>query len=477
MPIKRSDIRIHANSKKVILLYLNLGVQEIAARPGKLVRRILTLEEDEVKQLHHHVMTDFKHRHRHFDQFLESHYHHIQSLIPQHAELSAERKQLIGAFFTKEYSIRTAALFNPSMVAHPDQSGMAIGDKRFIISLRAVGEGHISSIEFQSGVVSADGTIKLDKDSAYATRVTMVENSFDTQKFKKRTAVLEDFDHTILDELGATFTKSEYTDKAASLLLNYDEKAQNILADLVDTNYDVTADPDSPLSERVIFPIAKQECNGMEDVRFVEFKENGKSTYIGTYTAYDGHRITPQLIITEDFLRFNIRTMYGEGVNGKGFALFPEKLNGQFVMLGRQGGEDLTIMFSDDLFIWKKFKTIYSPTLPWELTQVGNCGSPIKTDQGWLVITHGVGPLRKYAIGAILLDLENPMRVTKVLEQPFLSPNEEEREGYVPNVVYSCGSMVHNDLLVIPYAMSDSASTFATIGLAELLNNMVSCEA
>ncbi len=477
MSVKRSNVRIHANSKKVILLYLNLGAQEIAARPGKLVRRILALDEDEVKQLRQNLISEFKHRHPQFDHFLESHYNRIQCLIPQDCQLSTERKELIGAFFTKEYSIRSAALFNPSMVRHPDQTGIAIGDKRFIISLRAVGEGHISSIEFQSGVVAADGTITLDKDPGYASRLMLIESKvFDSKKIKKRTSVLDTFDHAILHELGESFSKVQYRQIAESLRSNYDQKSQNTLADIVDSNYDITAHADTPLSERVIFPMAKQESNGMEDVRFVEFIENGKSTYIGTYTAYDGHRISPQLIITKDFIRFKIRTMYGEGVNGKGFALFPEKINGQFVMIGRQGGEDLTIMYSDDLFIWTNYKKIYSPSLPWELTQVGNCGSPIKTNEGWLVITHAVGPMRKYAIGAILLDLLNLTHVIKKLHHPFLSPNEEEREGYVPNVVYSCGSMKHNNLLVVPYAMSDSATTFATLDIHELLNEMTSDE-
>ena len=243
----------------------------------------------------------------------------------------------------------------------------------------------------------------------------------------------------------------------------------------VDGNYDVLAPPNSSLTERVIFPSARQESNGMEDARFVEFMDNGKSTYIGTYTAYDGHRISPQLIITEDFVRFKIRTMYGAAVNDKGFALFPEKVNGQFAMIGRQGGVNLSLMYSDDLFIWENYQTLMTPEDAWGLVQIGNCGSPIKTKEGWLVITHVVGPMRKYTISAILLDLEDPSKIIKKLRSPLISPNESEREGYVPNVVYSCGAMKHGDLLVIPYALSDSACTFGITSIQELLDKMEDC--
>ncbi len=241
----------------------------------------------------------------------------------------------------------------------------------------------------------------------------------------------------------------------------------------MDTNYNVVADAKSPLSERVIFPSAKGESMGMEDVRFVEFThENGRKEFIGTYTAYDGHKITPQLIRTEDFIHFQIRTMFGKAVSDKGFALFPEKINGKYVMSARQGGEDITIMESNDLYHWEEYEVIMSPQYLWGLVQQGNCGSPIKTEKGWLLLTHAVGPLRKYVISAILLDLEQPHKIIGTLNTPLISPNEDEREGYVPNVVYSCGVMKHNDNLIIPYAMSDSASSFATVSVAEILKNM-----
>ena len=407
------------------------------------------------------------------------HFEKIQSAIPKDLHLTITRKKLLGAYFSMEYSIRAAALFNPSMVAHPNQSGLEEGEKRFIISLRAVGEGHISSIEFRSGIVTADGEIKLDEDTGFAT-TAIPDNSkiFHTQKIKKRTSVLSDFDQTILNELGETFTKDNATSKAlasSNFISKYDEKTLAILDKIIDSNYDVVTPENSSLTERVVFPSAKQESNGMEDVRLVEFIENEKSTYIGTYTAYDGHRISPQLIITEDFVRFKIRTMYGAAVNDKGFALFPEKINGQFVMIGRQGGVNLTLMYSDDLFIWENYSTLLSPEDAWGLVQIGNCGSPIKTAEGWLLTTHAVGSIRKYVISAILLDLEDPSKIIKKLTIPLISPNQAEREGYVPNVVYSCGSMQHEKLLVVPYAISDSACTFGTVDIEELLRNMEDC--
>ncbi|MEZ5042836.1 MAG: glycoside hydrolase family 130 protein [Saprospiraceae bacterium] len=474
MQIKRSEKRIYANAKKVIVNYLNLGIAAVAGRVDRLVARILAIKPLEAEQLYQEVEKAFKHRHLRFEFYLERHFDRIKSAVPNGVELTATQKKLLGAFFTKEYSIRSVALFNPSMVAHPDQTDLMANEKRFIISLRAVGEGHISSIEFQSGVVDSEGNISLAEDIGFASCSVMDEEKiFNAAKLKKKTRILAGFDQTIFDELGETFTKSTYLELSMAVFEKYGKSTRDILDHLLDTNYDVIAAPGSDLSELVVFPIAKQESKGMEDVRFVEFIENGESTYIGTYTAYDGHQISPQLIITQDFLRFKIRTMYGAAVHDKGFALFPEKINGQFVMLGRQGGENITLMFSDDLFIWETHQTLMSPEATWGLVQLGNCGSPIKTEEGWLVITHGVGAMRKYVISAILLDLKDPSIIIKKLPIPLISPNEEEREGYVPNVVYSCGAMLLGNLLVIPYAMSDAASTFGTIDLGEILANMV----
>ena len=476
LQINRSQIRIQADIKKVILSYLDLGAFDYSDRAAHLVKRIMSLDESEVERLYQEVYTEFNHRHRMFEKTAVKHFEFVKHLLPDNTSLTHARKMLMGAYFTKEYSIRSAALFNPSIVAHPDQSGVADSELRFIMSLRAVGEGHISSIEFRCGVVTAEGDIRLDEDSGFVTRLDQdMDKLYNSLVLKARTAVLENFNQNIFDEFQTTFSKADYLNTIPRLRHAFDEDTLRQLDDIVDSNYDVESPEELPLNERVIFPTAKQESNGIEDVRFVEFVDHGKSTFIGTFTAYDGHRISPQLVITTDFLTFKIRTMYGKGVNGKGFALFPEKINNQYVMVGRQGGENITMMYSDDLYIWKSSAPIITPGMTWGLIQLGNGGSPIKTDAGWLLITHAVGAMRKYVLSAVLLDLDNPSKVIKFLNQPLLSPNDDEREGYVPNVVYTCGALKFKNLLIIPYAMSDSATTFATIDVNHLLNQMESC--
>ena len=476
MEIKRSDISIKADPKRVITKYLDFGPPLADNRVGRLVRDVVAQIEEKTDHILSEVKNEFGHRHRNLESLFLEHFKNVESVAPKGRPLSQNQKLLIGAYFSMEYSIRSAALFNPSIVPHPDQSGLSKGKKRFIMSLRAVGEGHISSIEFISGVVDSVGKVSLEEESKFST-VSYQDHSktFQKEKLINRTAIIPEFDQSVFDPLEKSFTKKQYESIPEQQWQGYDPRSRKILADIMDSNYDAVHYPETPLNERVIFPKAKQESNGMEDVRFVEFFENGSSTYIGTYTAYDGHRISPQLIITKDFQRFKIRTMYGEAVQDKGFALFPEKINGQFVMLGRQGGENITIMFSDNLFQWQTYENIMTPDLSWGLTQLGNCGSPIKTEQGWLVLTHGVGPFRKYVISAILLDLHDPRRIIKKLDMPLISPNESEREGYVPNVVYTCGAMLHGELLLIPYAISDSATTFCTIPIKQLIDNMTKC--
>lgn len=476
MEITRSDIRIKADPKRVIAKYLNFGPPLTDNRVGRIVRDVVSLEKDKVEQLLSDVKNEFGNRHRNLDSIFLEHFNNVEDVVPKNMELTQNHKLLTGAFFSMEYSIRSAALFNPSIVAHPDQSGLSIGQKRFIMSLRAVGEGHISSIEFISGIVDNNGNISLDEESKFST-VAHQDHSkvFQKETLINRTSIIPGFNKRVFDQLDNSFTKKQYESIPTQQWRNYDTHSCEILEDILDSNYDAVFHVDIPLNERVVFPKARQESNGMEDARFVEFFENGSSIYIGTYTAYDGHRISPQLIITKDFLRFKVRTMYGVAVQDKGFALFPEKINGKFVMLGRQGGENITIMYSDNLFQWETFENILTPEGTWGLTQMGNCGSPIKTQQGWLVLTHSVGPFRKYVISAILLDLHNPARVIKKLKAPLISPNAAEREGYVPNVVYTCGAMVHGGLLFIPYAISDSATTFCTVSLKQLIDNMEKC--
>ncbi|NNF23098.1 MAG: glycosidase [Saprospiraceae bacterium] len=475
--VNRSTTIIKADPRRVILLFNSLGLGTYATenRAEKLVERVLDISEEDVIATYDTLLSEFNHRHKYLEATCLKYYQKIKNLVSQNIQLSKERKLLLGAHFAKEYSIQSAALFNPSIIPHPNQENLKEGEKKFIISLRSVGEGHISSIEFREGVISTDGLIQLDEITPFTTCSEKDPlKEYDKKEIKNKIAILDKFDTNIIGQLPDIFTLQDYLAADKSKLFNsFDDYSQQVLFEFIDTNYDVTADADAPLCERVIFPNAIGESKGMEDVRFVEFThETGQKEFIGTYTAYDGHKITPQLIITTDFINFQIRTMFGKAVSDKGFALFPEKINGMFVMTARQGGENITIMESRDLFNWNEYEVIMTPEFNWGLVQQGNCGSPLKTEKGWLLITHAVGPLRKYVISAILLDLNNPRKVIAKLPEPLISPSEEEREGYVPNVVYSCGAMIHNDFLIIPYAMSDSASSFATISVSEILNKM-----
>ncbi len=474
MKLKRSKIQLKADHKRVIVNFLNLGIVTTSERITKLIQKVLTLPKERAKQVLKDIKKEFASRHSNFDFFLQQHFKQIEAAVPNGVTLTKTQKQLLGAFFTKEYSIQGAALFNPSIIEHPNQADLKKGEKRFLYTLRSVGEGHISSIEFRSGVVNRVGAIQLEAVSPHATVCTKdLTKKYQLATIKQRTNILPSFNAKILEELANIFTIDDYYQvKKSGAFLKYDAETQSVLDNYLDTNYDIVALPHTTLSERVIFPNAKKEAKGMEDVRMVAFKEGDKLTYIGTYTAYDGHSISPQLLITDDFIHFQIRTMYGAAVNDKGMALFPEKINGQYVMLGRQGGENITLMYSDDLYSWQEYETLLEPEDDWGLIQLGNCGSPIKTKAGWLVMTHAVGALRKYVIGAILLDLKNPSKIIKKLKTPLIAPNAIEREGYVPNVVYSCGSMIHKGILLIPYAMSDAATTFATVKVSELLAEM-----
>ncbi len=475
MHVNRSNIQLKANPKRVIINFLDLAINtNNTSRANRLLDSVLSIPEDELNELYKEIKTSFEFRHRNFEHYLSLNFKKLTSILPTDIVISQVRSLVIGAYFSKEYSIQSAALFNPSMVAHPNQNGLGDGEKRFILSLRAVGEGHISSIEFRVGIVSRVGTIKLDEETGFASCSEKDLNKIYSKKsILKKTTVLKDFDQSILNAFEETFTYDDYLEKVkANAFLSFDGVSQAELFHILDTNYDVITDIDAPICEGVIFPNAVGESMGMEDVRFVAFTENDKTQYIGTYTAYNGHKISPQLIITDDFVQFKVRSMYGAAVSDKGMALFPEKIDGKYVMIGRQGGENITMMYSDDLFIWNDYEKIMTPQNTWSYVQLGNCGSPIKTDKGWIVITHAVGPLRKYVLWAILLDLKNPSKIIKELNKPLLSPNEEEREGYVPNVVYSCGSMAHEGNIIVPYAMSDSASTFAAINIEELLNEM-----
>lgn len=480
MNVTRTGIILKPDASRVLFRPFNPPGDE---RPLRILSRVLALPEVEVIEMLAQVMSEFKTRHQRLQDYFMVRYEFVRGLLPTNQPLSDERKLLIGAYFTHEYSLEAAALFNPSIVPHPDQSGLPAGSLRYVLSLRATGEGHISSITFRTGTIDAQGKIQVDTPSRYVTTPDHIPPiSYNKGIFwlqLQELGVADNIAETILKTLHDSFTVNELSQEILYLRryaqhrnTEFDRTASRLL-NLAKSNYEVIYLPDQPLTERVIFPNAPNESNGIEDARFVRFvEEDGTATYIATYTAYDGRVTIPQLLETDDFLRFRICTLNGPEVQNKGMALFPRRVQGRYVMLSRQDAENLYLMQSDDLHFWHAKVPLLKPTYSWEFLQIGNCGSPIETKAGWLVLSHGVGPMRKYSIGAFLLDLEDPSRVIGRLARPLLSPDEVEREGYVPNVVYSCGSLVHAGLLILPYAMSDSASSFATVPLDDLLNAM-----
>jgi predicted GH43/DUF377 family glycosyl hydrolase len=457
--------------------------------PGKLHRyehvigRVLALSDEEVAEKLERVFNEFGHRHRRFRSSLLKHFEAVRYVVPDAESLGEQRRLLIGAYFTHEYSISAAAMFNPSIVLHPDQSGLEPGTCRFIMSFRATGEGHISSIEFRSGIVGQDCALQFDPVSPYLEIPTVsVDRVYQKALFglKLREMKVEnDVSTAVLAELHDDFSLGELEEVVARVapVRILPKAAQREVLEtvlwLARSNYTVSFPPEHGISERVIFPVSDNESRGIEDARFVRFvDDDGAITYYATYTAYNGFRILPQLIETKDFITFKILTLNGAAAHDKGMALFPRRIGGRYAMLGRQDGENLYLMFSDNIHFWQQAEKLIEPVEPWEFIQIGNNGSPIETDAGWLVITHGVGAMRKYCLGCILLDRDDPSKVLGRLRSPLLCPNTEEREGYVPNVVYTCGAMVHGDQLIIPYAMSDSVSGIATVRVADLLEHL-----
>lgn len=477
----RTGIVIEPDYRRVLYRPFTIMNEE---RIIKIVGRILTLSEEEVKKELTQLMSEFEERHQRLRNFFLNRFEQMKKHLLTDQALSDERKLLIGAYFTQEYSLESAALFNPSMVWHPDQSDLHEGSRRFILSLRATGEGHISSITFRTGIIDKDNKITIVTPTRYVTTSENITNPvYEKVLFEKKLIelyLLNDFAKTILDSLEDNFTITDLEDIIKILTRPYRNKpnendltAKGILS-LALSNYQIQYSPDQRLSERVIFPHSPSEINGIEDARFVEFiNDDGQHTYYATYTAYDGKVIFPQLLETKDFLNFKISTLNGPEVKNKGMALFPKKINGHYAMISRQDNENIFLMYSDHLHFWYTKQIILKPTYPWEFVQLGNCGSPIETEAGWLVLSHGVGAMREYSIGAFLLDKNDPSIVIGRLEEPLLTPNENEREGYVPNVVYSCGGVVHGDELIIPYAMSDHASSIAKVSVTELLNKLL----
>ena len=389
-------------------------------RANHIVERVLNLDAEEAAHQLADVLENFEGRHRNLLETFEHRAHEMEQALAAHCTFSKVQRQLVGAYFMNEYSFEASALFNPSIVPHPNQSGTPAGSLRFILSLRAVGEGHVSSLTFRSGTVAADGSIHVDPTGRLASS----------------------------------------------------PQVRHLIPGPIGDEVELAFRPEHDISERVIFPVTDSQSHGIEDARFVEFTDDGRKTYYATYTAYKGTAIRSELIETSDFLSFRMSPLQGAAARNKGMALFPRRIDGRYAMIARQDNENLYLVYSDDLYRWEGGQVILRPQFPWEFVQIGNCGSPIELEEGWLLLTHGVGPVRKYSIGAALLDKRDPSKVLARSSEPLLRPEPSEREGYVPNVVYTCGAMVHKNQIILPYAVSDTYSHFATMKVSALLQAM-----
>jgi len=516
--VTRKKFTFSPDSSRVIARFLYLNDE----RSAYIIRKVLAMPKKEVDIAMSQLLRGYSRRHRNISRIFEKHFAKLAPIFEKievnEEDLSIAQKALIGSYFTMEYSIESAAFFNPSIVEDPDQSEIRADEKRVIFSFRATGEGHISSIVFRSGILDKNNNLTIEPVGKMLAEADVIKRHvYDKKTFHEKLAEMQDqgkfaspaivdkidqlqdkkkvfspsvVDVTdenkehgsnispdfILDRLGDNFTYGELMRNLAlakneSDLSGGQLKIMNEMMWLASSHYEINFSIDSAISERVIFPISATEQGGIEDARFVKFTEdNGEITYYATYTAYDGMTILPKLIKTTDFYSFQILPINGEIAQNKGMALFPRKINGKYVMLCRIDGVNNYIAYSDSINMWREAKIIQEPKYPWELVQIGNAGSPIETKDGWLVITHAVGSMREYTLGASLYELDNPEKEIGRLSSPLMTPNESEREGYVPNVIYSCGSIVHNGELVLPYAMSDHSSSYATVNLRELLD-------
>lgn len=479
-PVYRSGRYLRPDNSRILLRPFLPGGEQRARR---IIQRVLETPDAEIESSLAHVMESFRHEQAGFEAVFSKRYRQLVHLLPRGSKPSTSRTLLIGAYFTSEYSLQSAALFNPSIVPHPDQAGVPETALRFIMSLRATGEGHLSSIEFREGLIGADGELDVDPVSTAVTSPEIRHPRYRKADFLATLLELgldEAFVRGAFCNLAPAFDRGELEvvlGHPEFLPSSTGEHERQSLSDAirwaVHADYLVEFPASLGLSERVLFPASPGEEGGIEDARFVRFREDdGSQCYYATYTAFDRNRILPQLIETEDFTKFRLGPLHGRAARDKGMALFPRRIGGRYAMLGRQGGVNVTLMFSDDVYHWEDHEVLLEPAAPWEYIQMGNCGSPLETDAGWLVLTHGVGALRNYCIGAALLDLDDPSRVIGRLRQPLLEPLDHERDGYVPNVVYSCGSLLHNGRLVLPYGISDHATTYAVAELEPLLERL-----
>lgn len=484
LSIQRQTTKIYPDLKRVVARFFFNG----EARAKAIIQRVTDMTDAEVEITITPILREFSKRHRNITRIFERHCdklkHLFTSLQLNYDEIAYKKKLLIGSYCTNEYSIESAAFFNPSIIEDVDQSGLEEGEKRVILSFRAVGEGHISSIAFRQGLINKNSEIMVVPAGNYVDEAEVIRNSRykkdlffqNAVSIKLPDSVMNEVQNSLPDDFEYLALKKVIREMQQRYQVDHLlKKALERLLWLADSYYELNFSLDTDISDRVIFPYSEAESRGIEDARFVKYtSENGSVTYYATYTAYDGITIQPKLLQTKDFYNFSIRPLYGEGAQNKNLALFPRKINGKYVMISRIDGINNYIMYSDKINIWENPQILQTPKYPWEFVQIGNCGSPIETSEGWLLITHGVGPMRTYCLGASLFELDNPMVEIGRLKEPLLIPNKDEREGYVPNVLYSCGSMVHNNELIIPYGISDSASCFATVDLGKLLDRIKS---
>ncbi|RZM28962.1 MAG: glycosidase [Pedobacter sp.] len=481
--IERKPVKVYPDPKRVIARFFFNGDE----RALEVVKRVMELSDKEVFEIISPLLQEYSKRHRNITKILTRHCKKIKRIIESAEvdfdDLDKYRRLLLGSYFTHEYSIESAAFFNPSMVDDPDQSDLVEGERRVIISFRAVGEGHISSVVFRRALIDRDHNITVIPAGNYIDEAEVIKNAVYNKKLFLKKAADSKIDIEVLDEVGVKLDdRFDYSTLRKMILdsknlqesdlkkLEYDK-----ILWLSDTYHEISFSRDTDISDRVIFPISEFERKGIEDARFVKFvKDDGSVVYYATYTAFDGAMIMPKLLQTTDFYDFKISPLHGVGAQNKNLALFPRKINGKYVMMSRIDGWNNYLMYSEKLTVWDNPVRLQSPKFPWEFIQIGNCGSPIETADGWLLITHGVGPMRKYCLGASLFDLEDPSIEIGRLREPLVIPNNDEREGYVPNVLYSCGSMIHDGELIIPYGLSDYCSSFAGVKLDVLLDKLKS---
>jgi predicted GH43/DUF377 family glycosyl hydrolase len=479
----RDPLRLVPDTSRVIAQLFVPGHALAGEREGRasaVVEHVLGLDDGQVSATLAAIVERFGDRHRDLAVTFRHHADRIANRLVPGTELSAERRLLLGATFTHEYSVAAAGLCNPSAVAAPDQTGLRPGELRFVMSVRQIGEGHRSSIGFRTGMIDERGAVTIDEPGPFSTPGMVEHGTIAADTFRRlaRTGDTESIGW-VLDGLGEQFTSRELDARLTELATQNDTRRDAgetalRLREFAACSYEVTFPASTTLGERVLVPATSAESNGIEDARFVHFvDDDGTATYYATYTAFNGTGVSQQLLATTDFLSFSSSPLLGAAAENKGVALFPRKIDGQFVALSRHDGETNAVAYSDDIRLWRDPKTLAVPTAAWEAIQVGNCGSPIETAEGWLVLTHGVGAMRSYSIGAFLLDIDDPTRVIGRTEQPLLTPQPDEQDGYVPNVVYSCGAVLHQDTLLVPFGIGDFNIGFATIAIDQLLGEMV----